>query len=184
MKYLVSIVLGFALEFDAKPAKIFSMMANISYSMKYLMIFLMLMGLVMLSYFISNSFASCIENEDWLDAPCMDSFPINRVEFQKDWKPYYDYKGSELMESKYVEMQQAINDGTFNEWKSNRENSNVYYYYLSVDKVPNQQERFIFDDEVETYSSFPPYFVIALASIFVIIIVVIVIAFVSRRKRK
>ena len=88
------------------------------------------------------------------------------------------------MESKYVEMQQAINDGTFNEWKSNRENSNVYYYYLSVDKVPNQQERFIFDDEVEKYSSFPPYFVIALASIFVIIIAVIVITFVSRRKRK
>ena len=145
---------------------------------------LILLGFLSFSFMLPQSFASCIENEDWSNAPCMDSFPINRAEFQMNWKPYYDYKGSELMESKYVEMQQAINDGTFNEWKSNRENSNVYYYYLSVDKVPNQQERFIFDDEVEKYSSFPPYFVIALASIFVIIIAVIVITFVSRRKRK
>lgn len=139
--------------------------------------------MIVFSFNISYSFASCIENEDWSDAPCMDSFPINRAEFQKDWAPYYDYKGSEFMESKYVEMKQAIDDGVFTEWKNNRENSNVYYYYLSVGKVPNQQDRFVFDDEIGKYS-FPPYFVIAVASIFVIIIVTIVITFVSKRKRK
>jgi len=146
---------------------------------------LILLGFLSFSFMLPQSFASCIENEDWSNAPCMDSFPINRAEFQMNWKPYYDYKGSELMESKYVEMQQAINDGTFNEWNDDRENSNVYYYYLSTGEVTNQQQdRFVFDDEVEKYSSFPPYFVIALASIFVIIIAVIVITFVSRRKRK
>jgi hypothetical protein len=114
----------------------------------------------------------------------MDSFPINRAEFQKDWAPYYDYKGSEFMESKYVEMKQSISDGTFNEWKSNRENSNVYYYYLSVDKVQNQYDRFVFDDEVGKYVAFPPYFVITVGSIFAIIVIVILIIFMSRRNRK
>ncbi|MCV0411229.1 hypothetical protein [Nitrosopumilus sp.] len=140
------------------------------------------MGLVVFPYFISNSFASCIENEDWSDAPCMDSFPINRAEFQNDWAPYYDYKGFEFMESKYVEMKQAISDGTFNDWKSNRENSNVYYYYLSVGKVQNQYDHFVFDDEIGKYATFPSYFVITIASIFAI--VGFAIGFVIWRKRK
>lgn len=150
---------------------------------KYFLILSVFIGIIVFSFNISYSFASCIENEDWSDAPCMDNFPINRAEFQRDWAPYYDYKGSELMESKHAEMQQAINDGTFNKWKNNRENSNVYYYYLSIGNVTNQQpDRFVFDDEIEKHFSFPFYFVITLASIFVIIIIVIAITFVSKRK--
>jgi|CryGeyStandDraft_13_1057135.scaffolds.fasta_scaffold07416_6 hypothetical protein len=146
---------------------------------------LIIIGIITFSFVIPQSFASCIKNEDWSDAPCMDNFPINRVEFQLDWAPYYEYKGSELMESKYVEMQQAINNGTFNEWNDDRENFNVYYYYLSTGKIQNQYpDRFIFDDEVGKYAVFPPYFVIILASVFVILIIVIVITYVLRRKRK
>ncbi|MGY5148396.1 MAG: hypothetical protein ACW9W4_10400 [Candidatus Nitrosopumilus sp. bin_7KS] len=125
----------------------------------------------------------CMPNQDWSDAPCMDNFPINRTEFQKDWAPYYDYKGSELMESKYVEMKQAISDGTFNEWKSNRENSNVYFYYLSVDKIQNQYDSFVFDDEVGKYAAFPPYFIITVTCIFAVMVIVIV-SVLIRRKRK
>ena len=145
---------------------------------------LIIIGIVVISEFslITQSFALCLVNEDWSDAPCMDSFPIHREQFQIDWAPYYDYKGSELMESKYTEMQQAINDGTFNEWNDDRENSNVYYYYLSIGEVSNQDDRFVFDDEIKKYSALPLYFVVAFVSIFVIIIIVIV--FLIRRKRK
>lgn len=144
----------------------------------------MLLEFMLLPFFISNGFTSCIENEDWSDAPCMDSFPINRAEFQKDWAPYYDYKGSEFMESKHIEMKQAINDGTFVEWKSNRENSNAYYYFLSIDKVQNQSDRFVFDDEIGKYVVFPPYFVLTVTSIFIILVVVVVVVLMNRRKRK
>ena len=154
----------------------------VNHIMKYFVILLVLIGFTGL--IIPQSFALCLENEDWSNAPCMDSFPINRTEFQMDWAPYYDYKGSELMESKYFEMQQAINNRTFNEWNDDRENSNVYHYYLSVGEVTNQQDHFVFDDEIRKYTAFPPYFVITVASIFVIIIIVIVIAFVIRRNRK
>ena len=145
---------------------------------------LTLLGLFSFYFMLPTSFASCIENEDWSDAPCMDSFPINRSEFQKDWAPYYDYKGPEFMESKYVEMQQVINDGTFDEWKNIRENYNVYYYYLSVDKVQNQNDRFVFDDEVGKYFTFPPYLIITVIGIFAIIVTVIVVVLMSRGKRK
>jgi hypothetical protein len=104
--------------------------------------------------FSNFAFASCAVNEDWAKAPCFDVLPVNREEYRAAWAPYHDYKGSEWMEQKKVELLQAIEDGTFMEWENSAENSNVYQYYHSIGLVPNQYEYFFFDDDPRHYSQF------------------------------
>lgn len=100
----------------------------------------------MFAVFSNDAFALCAVNDDWPDAPCFDTMPVNGEEYRTAWAPYYDYKDSEWMETKKAELLQAITDGTFMKWENSSENSNVYQYYHSIGVVPNQYEYFFFDD--------------------------------------
>lgn len=152
--------------------------------MKYFGTFLFLIAIIILSQVVTQAFASCAQNEDWPDAPCFDTLPVNRDEYREKWAPYHDYKGSEFMEAKKAELLQAIKDGTFMEWEGSAENSNVYQYYHSVGLVPNQYEYFFFEDEAQYRQYLAPNLVL----FFVIAGIVGGLAaagvFIVRRKRK
>jgi hypothetical protein len=82
---------------------------------------------------VPNSFASCIANEDWLDAPCLDSLGNGRYDQEEvnKWSQYYSYKGTEFMEQKRFELDKAINENTLQEWVDESiQNRNVYEYYF------------------------------------------------------
>jgi len=102
--------------------------------MKYFVVFLILIGIVT---FTQHSFASCIYNEDWPDAPCFDMGPVSHLEFYNAWAPYYDYKGSEWMENKRIEMNQALENKIIEEWVKDLANHNAYQYYLSRNEIPS-----------------------------------------------
>lgn len=88
----------------------------------------------------SYSFASCIENEDWLDAPCLDSLGNGRYDQEEvnKWSQYYSYKGTEFMEQKRSELEKAINENTLQEWADESiQNRNVYEYYFFSGRAPN-----------------------------------------------
>jgi len=92
---------------------------------------------------IPYAFGLCLENIDWPEArcyTCIDCYP--GIEQEKiDWMPYYDYKGSELMELKKLEMIHAIQTHTLPEWiKSTQDtqaHNNVYKYYSFLGEIPN-----------------------------------------------
>ena len=83
--------------------------------------------------------AICMENEDWPDAPCYgcpDCY--SGLEEEKlDWAPYYEFKGSELMNKKRVELQIAVENNSLREWFKVEENRNVHRYYFLQGEVPN-----------------------------------------------
>lgn len=78
--------------------------------------------------------AICVRNQDWSAAPCY-GCPgcVPSLEKQKsDWAPYYNYKGTEFMEQKKLEMLDAIKNNQLDEWLGSGprdQNSNVYRYY-------------------------------------------------------
>jgi len=90
--------------------------------------------------FLLEGFASCVVNEDWEDAPCLDSISNGRFD-QRDvnkWSDYYQYKGTQWMEQKRAEMTQAINEDTLKEWAyQSAQNNNVYSYYYFSGRAPN-----------------------------------------------
>jgi len=94
--------------------------------------------LFVFTLYVPQSFATCLINNDWLDAPCFDNPPYTLDEQEKAWAPYYDYKGAEWMDVKKAEMYDALNDGSFDEWSKEIENSNVYQYYVSTGEIPRQ----------------------------------------------
>jgi hypothetical protein len=92
---------------------------------------------------VPNSFASCIANEDWLDAPCLDSLGNGRYDQEEvnKWSQYYSYKGTEFMEQKRFELDKAINENTLQEWVDESiQNRNVYEYYFFSGRAPNTGE--------------------------------------------
>lgn len=106
---------------------------------------------------VPNSFASCIVNEDWSDAPCLDSLGngrYNQEEVNK-WSQYYSYKGTEFMEQKRSELDKAINENTLQEWADESiQNRNVYEYYFFSGRAPNTGEyRGHFDEFMISESS-------------------------------
>jgi len=92
---------------------------------------------------IPLGFTQCIQNEDWKEAPCLDGIG-NGWYFQKDvdrWTEYYSYKGSEIMEEKYLELDKAIKEDLIEEWtRESHENNNVYQYYFFSGRAPNTGE--------------------------------------------
>ncbi len=105
--------------------------------------FLILASIIVLSLIgivgMPESFALCMENEDWPHAPCIDTNPLSHSEFYNAWYGYYDYKGVDWMEIKKIEMNQVLEKGTLKEWVTDeRENRNVYSYYLSRNEIQNQ----------------------------------------------
>jgi len=98
---------------------------------------------------IPASFASCIVNEDWSEAPCLDTIAngwYNQDEVDQ-WTNYYSYKGSIFMEAKYLELSEAIKEDKVEEWtEESIENRNVYEYYFFSGRAPNTGEyRGLFD---------------------------------------
>lgn len=106
--------------------------------MIYFVILLVLIGSVGLV--IPNTYAMCIENDDWPQAPCHDSFVNDNYDQDEvdRWSEYYSYKGSQFMEEKKAEMQATIDDKRLHEWvgKSNQ-NENVWHYYYFSGRAPN-----------------------------------------------
>jgi len=106
--------------------------------MKYLVILLILMGVVTTSN-ILQSFAMCAINDDWPDAPCLDtiangSFDQGQV---NRWSDYYFYKGSDAMEQKFQELSDAIKQDRLEEWaEESSENLNAYQYYFFSGRAP------------------------------------------------
>ena len=93
--------------------------------------------------FATNSVsAACLENIDWPDAPCMDQV-LNGYYLQDQvdyWANYYDFKGSEAMEKKRLEMLAAIESGQLEDWivgDETSQNRNVWMYYYFHGEAPN-----------------------------------------------
>lgn len=88
-------------------------------------------------------FSSCIVNEDWPEAPCLDTIAngkYNQDDVNK-WTEYYSYKGSIFMEKKYQELNEAINEYRLQEWvDESTVNRNVYEYYFFSGRAPNTGE--------------------------------------------
>ena len=140
---------------------------------------LIITGMIIFPFIFPQGFALCAVNEDWSDAPCFDMGPVTKSEFKMAWAPYYDYKGAEWMESKKTEMFQASDDGIFDEWAREMENSNVYMYYVSTGEIQRQ-----FDyDPVFREETLAHYLEILILSS-PIIAAGLIIIFVIRRKRK
>lgn len=118
----------------------------------WVIILLVLVGFVGLQ----NADASCAQNQDWSLAPCFDNGSPSKSKYVERWSPYYDYKGSELMERKKIEMIQSLENKTFDKWmtfsENPHENSNVYRYYLSMGVIANQFPHPEFVDEQEYVS--------------------------------
>ena len=101
---------------------------------KYFVIVLAIAGFAFYPSMMPESFAQCIANEDWSQAPCLDMI-VNECHVSEDvknWMNYHDHKGESIMESKRIEMANASDENRLQEWKSeSHENSNVWqYYYL------------------------------------------------------
>ena len=144
--------------------------------MKYLFILLILLELFVLST-PKNIDGVCIENEDWTDAPCWgrqctgsDAPPCVDPNWWKErWTPYYDYKGMDWMETKKIELLNAIKMNNVEEWKQNTPNganSNVFDYYFYMGEIPNSEGKFvkeIFPTESSKFSFNILVFVIIIA---------------------
>lgn len=138
---------------------------------------------------ISASFtyvsASCAQNTDWQEAPCFDVLPVNREEYRIAWEPYYEYKGSEWMEQKKLELFDAKNDGKLAEWMdSGIANHNVFSYYQSRGEIsfPPEYDRPFFEDDLRYYMQFQQVWVIII--IIGIISASIIIGVLIIKKRK
>ena len=108
--------------------------------MKFFVVLLVCIAFAFSYLVIPYSFADCNINTDWPDAPCMDemvngSIPQHQVD---QWIEYYDYKGARFMESKKVEMNNAIESNRLLEWTdASIQNQNVWQYYYFSGQAPN-----------------------------------------------
>ena len=78
---------------------------------------------------MQQSFAQCVINDDWLQAPCLDVVMNGCYDSEdaKMWMKYYDYKGASHMESKRIDMNSAVEENRLQEWESqSHENFNVW----------------------------------------------------------
>ena len=100
--------------------------------MKYFAVIFIIAGFLASPFAMPESFAQCVVNEDWPQAPCLDVIMNGCYDYDdsKMWMDYYDYKGESLMESKRIEMVNAIEENRLQEWKlQSHENFNVWQYY-------------------------------------------------------
>jgi hypothetical protein len=107
---------------------------------------LIIIGMILpvgFTFIIIPAYADCNINTDWPDAPCMDEignnhFPQHQVD---QWTEYYEYKGKQFMESKKIEMNNAINSDQLLKWTdASIQNQNVWQYYYFSGQVPNPHE--------------------------------------------
>lgn len=95
------------------------------------------MGVVII---IPHAYAQCVQNDDWLDRPCLDGGTRGSY-FQREvdkWSQYYDYKGSDIMEFKKLEMNKIIQQNNLEKWiRESHENYNVWSYYYFSGEAPD-----------------------------------------------
>lgn len=117
--------------------------------------------------FVVPSYAACIEDEDWPKKPCLDTPPYTQQEVQEAWAPYYDYKGTEWMEMKKAQMEQAADNGTLMQWRQQQAaNENVYQYYKAFGQQPTTIDDPGFrDDVIVTYWYTRPIAIAAMAAV-------------------
>lgn len=99
-----------------------------------------ILGLFVFPFFLLQGFASCLVNEDWTDAPCLDTVTNGRYDQSEvnKWRDYYQYKGTDWMDQKRTELKQAISEDTLKEWISQSiQNRNVYSYYFFSGRAPD-----------------------------------------------
>ncbi|MCA9827852.1 MAG: hypothetical protein KC444_05605 [Nitrosopumilus sp.] len=118
--------------------------------MKHFVILLVVIftGMIVAPMTIPQSFALCMVNEDWSDAPCWgrrcagnEPACIDPNWWKERWAPYYEYKGKDWMEAKKQELLSAIESKTLADWLSltvNSTNKNVHDYYHYMGEVPNR----------------------------------------------
>ncbi len=86
----------------------------------------------------------CSRSIDWPEKPCFSVNPPSQTKFIEGWSPYYEYKGSEVMERKKIEMFQSLENKTFDTWVNSlenyRENYNIYSYYVSTGEIAKQSK--------------------------------------------
>jgi len=101
---------------------------------------LLVISLSFVALIFSSASATCMPNEDWPKAPCLDTIGNGRYDQEEvnQWTEYYSYKGSITMEQKYLAMNDAIEKNLLKEWtKMSPENQNVYDYYFFSGRTPN-----------------------------------------------
>lgn len=131
--------------------------------MKTLLLVMMIIGASIMFIIFQNSlaFASCAVNEDWPDAPCMDVIEGGRYpQEQVDrWAAYYDYKGAQFMESKKIQMDNAIKEDRLIGWVNESiQNSNVWQYYHFSGQAPSPYPQKIGFDTIHRDSTPPQNF--------------------------
>jgi hypothetical protein len=139
------------------------------------MLFVAAVLIISAGIILQPAYAACIQDSDWPEAPCLDTPPYSKDDLKAAWEGYYEYKGQGWMETKKAEMDQAIMNGTLNEWVEYRSapdnfaNYNVYFYYFLNDQAPDIygfSDGLINDREPATYwYGFPIGWVLATAGI-------------------
>jgi len=114
-----------------------------------LLIILFVFSILLPSMQFYPVFGPCIENSDWPDAPCYppgDPPPLEKL--REELKGYYDYKGKEWMEMKKLEILEAIQNGTLEDWKKEgppQAHSNVHFYYYVNGEVPEIDGKYVYE---------------------------------------
>lgn len=117
-----------------------------------LLIIFFVLGFTYTSFSINDVFGWCPQNEDWPDRPCYATYQDFGIEKErKDWEPYYNFKGSEWMDSKKQEMTLAIQNDTLSDWieltSETQAHQNVYEYYFIFGEAPNPDGEFVEEPE-------------------------------------
>jgi hypothetical protein len=119
---------------------------------------------------LQPAYADCIQDSDWPEKPCLDTPPYSKDYLKAAWEGYYEYKGQAWMETKKAEMDQAIKNGSLNEWVEYRSapdnfaNYNVYFYYFLNDQAPDINDGLLNNREPGVLG-FPLVWVLATAGI-------------------
>ena len=112
--------------------------------MRYPLPYMLVIGTVitftglMVGFKIHSAFASCIQDEDWPEKPCLDTPPYTQEFLKQVWQKYYEFKGKDWMDMKKLEMDRAVTNGTLREWvESSNANRNVWEYYYNNGQAPD-----------------------------------------------
>lgn len=106
-----------------------------------------------------NSFAICMEDEDWPEKPCY-GYPgadPRAIDERQDWEPYYEYKGAELMETKKIELLEAIRENRLGEWRSEgptSQNNNIFLYYYFQGVIPHEDGKYYNEHKQEAIAEY------------------------------
>ena len=129
---------------------------------------------LLLSALFGSVHASCIQDTDWPEKPCLDTPPYSDSELKQLWEPYYKMKGKEWMEMKKAEMEIAIKDGTLKEWteygstSSNFANYNVWYYYHLYGQAPDLEPYYSGNITKDNFKPIVSYYYVSPAGLTII----------------